>query len=110
MSKKGVIVLTIVLLMLSTPVISVLAEGDDLSVEKNVEPTDIMLAGTGPSDTTTVTISVTGYGGTVEDTLPLDVVFAASRRKFSGSFQSMLPELSMAKTTSKGNVSSTVPP
>lgn len=76
MKQKVTVVFTIFLLMYTVSALSVFAQKNEVSVEKSVEPSDIMLAGTGSPDTTTVTISVTGYGGTVEDTLPLDVVFA----------------------------------
>ena len=47
-----------------------------IEVTKDADPTSIMLYGTGDPDTTTITITVTGYGGTIEDTIPIDIVFA----------------------------------
>lgn len=53
-----------------------LAQQNQITVTKGADPTDIQLAGTGSPDNTTITITVTGYGGTYEDALPIDVVYA----------------------------------
>jgi len=46
-----------------------------LTITKSVNPTNIQLAGMGTPDTTEVTITVPGYGGTTAETLPIDVVY-----------------------------------
>lgn len=53
------------------------ASAQDLVVTKTVAPGMIYTYGSGDTpDTTTVTLSVTGFGGTIVSTAPMDVVFA----------------------------------
>jgi Ca-activated chloride channel family protein len=55
-------------------------EPPTLTVTKTVDPKIIKVAGSptppGVPDTTTITITVTGYGGTEEEALPMDIVFS----------------------------------
>ncbi|MCK5403170.1 VWA domain-containing protein, partial [Candidatus Bathyarchaeota archaeon] len=51
------------------------AQDDELTVTKTASPTNIWVGGGSP-DTFTVEINVTGYGGVLEETLPIDVVYA----------------------------------
>ena len=46
------------------------------TVTKTVSPTNINIAGSGMNEETTVTIEVTGAGGTTTTITPMDVVFA----------------------------------
>jgi hypothetical protein len=47
-----------------------------VEVEKTVDPNEIGLADSGLiPENTTVTLTVTGYGGTIQDTIPIDVVY-----------------------------------
>ncbi len=49
----------------------------DLEITKSAAPAEIYLQGLGlGNEVTTVTIQVTGYGGTVTTAMPLDIVFA----------------------------------
>lgn len=54
----------------------VMAQTPQVQVTKTASPTDIFLQGSGSPDTTEVTLSVTGFGGTLTETVPIDVVFA----------------------------------
>jgi Ca-activated chloride channel family protein len=65
-----------VLVATTTTALIALAQWPMIEVTKDADPTSIMLYGTGDPDTTTITITVTGYGGTIEDTIPIDIVFA----------------------------------
>jgi Ca-activated chloride channel family protein len=68
------IILTVFLLLPSFPV---LADSGSLTVERMLTPDTIYLAGSGYTpETSTVTLSVAGYGGSITQTLPIDVVFA----------------------------------
>jgi Ca-activated chloride channel family protein len=45
-------------------------------VTKTASPTNIFVQGAGTPDTTQITLTVQGFGGTLTETLPIDVVFA----------------------------------
>lgn len=48
----------------------------EIQVTKTASPTDIFVQGAGSPDATTVTLTVQGFGGTLTETVPIDVVFA----------------------------------
>lgn len=48
----------------------------EVQVTKTAAPSDIFVQGAGSPDTTTVTLTVEGFGGTLTETIPIDVVFA----------------------------------
>ncbi|MGV7226025.1 MAG: tandem-95 repeat protein [Nitrosopumilus sp.] len=89
MTKTTTKILTITLAMMllgtSTSGISFAQVANDVTVTKIANPSDIVLFGTGSPDTTTVTISVQGFGGSLTETLPLNVVLALDE---SGSLSS----------------------
>lgn len=75
--KNAKIFLVLILSVLMLIPFPVLADSGSLTVEGMVSPDTIFLANSGYTpDTSTVTISVAGYGGTFTETLPIDVVFA----------------------------------
>ncbi|EPA06262.1 von Willebrand factor type A domain protein [Candidatus Nitrosarchaeum limnium BG20] len=74
MTKFLTITLALMLLGTTTSGVSFAQVANDVTVTKIANPTDIVLFGTGSPDTTTVTISVAGYGGSITETLPLNVV------------------------------------
>jgi Ca-activated chloride channel family protein len=67
------LILTIVIGVVET--IPAVAQHDELTVTKTVDPTDLWI-GIGSPDTFMVEINVTGYGGILEEPLPIDVVYA----------------------------------
>lgn len=68
------VLLTAVMLLPSFPTA---ADSGSLTVGRAVSPDLIYLAGSGYApETSTVTLSVAGYGGTITQTLPIDVVFS----------------------------------
>lgn len=66
--------MTILTILISTVLISVPATFAQ-TVEKTANPTDIQLLGNGFNEETIITLSVTGFGGTIETIPPLNVVF-----------------------------------
>ncbi len=74
--NKGIALTSILLLSTFSLALAGYAQPPEVVVMKDVDPVDIQLYGTGSPDMTNVTISVTGYGGTFEETLPIDVVYA----------------------------------
>lgn len=48
----------------------------EIQVTKTASPTGIFIQGAGSPDTTTVTLTLQGFGGTLTETVPIDVVFA----------------------------------
>ncbi|WP_371503722.1 tandem-95 repeat protein [Nitrosopumilus adriaticus] len=84
-TKFLTITLALMLLGTTTSGISFAQVANDVTVNKIANPSDIVLFGTGSPDTTTVTISVQGYGGSITETLPLNVVLTLDE---SGSLDS----------------------
>ena len=90
--------ISVVLILPSFPAA---ADSGSLTITRTVSPGTIYLAGSGYSpDTSTVTLSVTGYGGTVTQTLPINIVFAIDS---SGSMQTNDPS-GLRKTAAKSFV------
>ena len=80
------------------PSFPVMADTGNLTVDRSIIPNTIFLAGSGYyPDTSTVTLSVTGYGGSITQTLPIDVVFSID---CSGSMSTNDPS-GLRKTASK---------
>jgi len=71
------VILAILFILQALP-ITFAAQQPTITATKSASPTDIYVAGSGGSpEWTTITITVTGYGGTATQTgLPIDVVFA----------------------------------
>jgi Ca-activated chloride channel family protein len=69
-----------------------------VETEKSADPTTIWVKDSGLTpETTTITLSVTGFGGTTTETLPIDVVYGIDS---SGSMQSNDPS-GLRKTAAK---------
>lgn len=64
------------LVFAATATITPASAATEVLVTKTASPTDIFIEGGGSPDTTTVTLSVQGFGGTITETVPIDVVFA----------------------------------
>jgi len=77
-SLRRLSVILAILFMLQALPITFAAQQPTITATKSASPTDIYVAGSGGSpEWTTITITVTGYGGTATQTgLPIDVVFA----------------------------------
>ena len=87
-TTKIFFVLFLSVLML-LPTFPVLADSGSLAVDRMLSPNTIFLAGSGYTpETSTVTLSVGGYGGSITHTLPIDVVFSIDS---SGSMYSTDP-------------------
>ncbi|MEW6603212.1 MAG: post-COAP-1 domain-containing protein [Thermoproteota archaeon] len=52
------------------------AQTPQVQVTKTADPADIFQQGAGSPDTTEIKLTVTGFGGTLTETVPIDVVFA----------------------------------
>lgn len=65
-----------VLVFAATATITPAAAATEVQVTKTASPADIFVQGAGSPDATTVTLTVQGFGGTITETLPIDVVFA----------------------------------
>ncbi|AIF84113.1 Mg-chelatase subunit ChlD [Candidatus Nitrososphaera evergladensis SR1] len=52
------------------------ASDNQVLVSKTASPADIFVQGAGSPDSTQVTLTVQGFGGTLTETVPIDVVFA----------------------------------
>jgi len=75
--KTLLLVMVMMLGVFFAPGITIADNGEVPTITRTVDPTTLYLADSGSyPDTTTVTLSVTGFGGTSEEALPLDVVFA----------------------------------
>lgn len=70
------LVLTGLLVFSATATITPASAATEVQVIKTAAPTDIFVQGAGSPDTTTVTLTVQGFGGTLTETVPIDVVFA----------------------------------
>lgn len=73
LAMAGLMVLGATVSAATTPA---LAQTNEVQVTKTAAPTDIFVQGAGSPDTTTVTLTVEGFGGTITETIPIDVVFA----------------------------------
>jgi hypothetical protein len=76
--KLTITIITILILTIFTvafDTIPAVSNDDELTVTKNTYPSNIGVGGGSP-DTFTTEINVTGYGGIIEETRPIDVVYA----------------------------------
>jgi Ca-activated chloride channel family protein len=78
------VLLAAILVFSTISAVSVVYANSFIDVQKTANPTDIQLYGTGSPDKTTINLTVTGYGGTIQTTEPIDVVYAIDS---SGSMQ-----------------------
>ena len=72
----------------------------EVIVTKTASPADIFLQGTGSPENTQVTLTVQGFGGTLTETVPIDVVFSIDS---SGSMTTYDPS-GLRKTAAKSFV------
>jgi Ca-activated chloride channel family protein len=75
--EKSLAIAAMALLIFAATAVAVPASAaNEVTVTKSASPTDIFVQGAGSPDTTKVTLSVQGFGGTLTQTLPIDVVFS----------------------------------
>ncbi|MFC1917843.1 PKD domain-containing protein [Chloroflexota bacterium] len=88
--KRIISAISIIVLLLSLTAGMVGANGGIAppTVGKTASPTDINVAGSGYDEVTTVTLSLTGAGGTTTTSIPMDIVFSLDN---SGSMSSYDP-------------------
>ena len=97
--KTAVIVMSLVIfVVIGTGLVS--AQIAPPTVSKSAAPTNINIAGSGVNEETTITLTVTGAGGTSTTIVPMDVVFALDS---SGSMTSNDPS-GLRKTAAKSFV------